>query len=433
MWMIVLRKPCLPWPHASSCGYLDSYYQCYTVEFLDPGKRKVRGFLDKQGQLLSPLLPEARRFVYNEGNRETFWYAVPVNEQKTRFFPITQQGQIPTDVLNVRGYYPNITFPAPGTPETAFSSVIVGGWLKEYELESGLAYGWVSKNLKQETGPMWRSMQSLPAPKIECMLAELLDGSWMVYRMAHYTLRDAGQPAHEPLLPEPAPSRAEALRRLEPVYQEKIVKPQEEARQRELEQARRYWEQRNKDNITLLIAHGYKPGQGSESPAELQKIAETLRSIRYDIEFNRPQEYADHIMQLPGDWWIRYTLYGGKNFSGERYGMTADVAASYAQSARDPKLAAELHNLATSLRAQETAKKEAQAKAAEELKKRQEEWKKQGNPNSPARPSGHVYTAPSSAVWVYKPQPASTSPGLGQYMKDLYEYGRGRDWKPVYR
>ncbi|WP_309714151.1 hypothetical protein [Armatimonas sp.] len=412
----------------------DSYYQCYTIEFLDPGNRKVRGFLDKQGQLLSPLLPEARSFVYVEGNRETFWYAVPVNEQKTRFFPITQQGQIPTDVLNVRGYYPNITFPAPGTPETAFSPVIVGGWLKEYELESGLAYGWVSKNLKQETGPMWRSMQRLPAPKVECLLAELLDGSWMVYRLAHYTLRDAGQPAHEPLLPEPAPSRAEALRRLEPVYQEKIVKPQEEARQRELEQARRYWEQRSKDNITLLIAHGYKPGQATETPAELQGIAEALRSIRTAIELRQYNDYQQALARLPTDWQIRYIISGGQSAFGEHYSITADVVEGYAKSARDPQLAAELRQRTVSLRAQEEARKKQAELDATAFKKRQEEWKQQGNPNGPAKPSGHVYTAPPSASWVYKSQPSTpTSSGLGQYMKDLYEYGRGRDWKPVYR
>lgn len=417
------------------------YGSVYSVELRDPSGIPVLAMMDGKGQLISPLLPEVKQFIYTKTRSDGGWseypiLTVPVDKAKNLFLPINDQGQLPTDALKVRGYYPSIAFPPLGTADSPFigaRTVLVGGWLKEYDLEGSAAYGWVSEDLKRETGPVWRSMHNLPAPYPECMVGELLDGTWMVYRLAQWKQRDAGLPRHEPMLPEPAPSRDEALRRLPPLYQEKIVKPREEARQREQERLRLYWEQRSKDNIALLIAHGYTPGKGTETPAELQRIAETLRRIRTAIDLRLYQDYQRYINELPVDWQIRYILSGGQSAFGERYAITAEVVEGYAKSVRNPQFAAELRERATSLRAVEEARKKQDEVDAAAFKKRQEEWKKQGNPNGPSRPSGHVYTAPSSASWVYKPQPASTSPGLGQYMKDLYEYGRGRDWKPIYR
>lgn len=419
------------------------YGEVFRVGFMDPSGNSVLGFLDKKGQLTCPLLPEPKQFIYTKTVNEYPLYTVLVDKEKNLYLPVNEQGQFPTDAIKIRGYYPDIAFPPPGVADTPFigsRTVLIDGWLKEYDLEGSLAYGWVSKDLKRETGPVWRSMHRLPAPYPECMLGELLDGTWMVYKRAHWKQQDAGLPSHEPMLPEPAPTRDEALRRLPPFYDTKITQPREEARQKELEDARRYWEQRSKDNIALLIAHAYKPGQSKETPTELQRIAETIRELQSLAEkarqspgFGYETKYRQELEKLPHDWMLRYLRYGATSFSGQKFAFTSQDLESYAKSAQNPALAAEFRTQAATVREQEEARKRAEAKAAEELKKRQEEWKKQGNPTAPRAPSGHVYTAPPSATWVYKPQPASTSPGLGQYLKDLYEYGRGRDWKPVYR
>ena len=416
------------------------YGSVYSVELRDPSGIPVLAMMDGKGQLVSPLLPEVKQYIYAKTRSDGGWsdyplFAVPLNAEKTRFLPINDQGQLPTDAIKVRGYYPNRTaMPATGEPEpiTSGPRVLWKGWLKEYELEEGFAYGWVSEDLKTETGIVWRSIRDITTDS-PGMIGQLLDGTWMVYTTAATSLRSAGHPHHHPLLEAPTATREEAVRQFGPAYQEKVVRPQQEAQRREQERLRLYWEQRSKDNIALLIAHGYQPGQGSESPAELQRIAETLRRIRTDIDLRLYQDYQNDINALPVDWKIRYILSGGQSAFGERYAITADVVEGYSKSVRSPQFATELRQRAASLRAVEEARKKQAELDADAFKKRQEEWKKQGNPNSPARPSGHVYTAPSSASWVYKPQPASTSPGLGQYLKDLYEYGRGRDWKPVYR
>ena len=416
------------------------YGSVYSVWLRDPSGIPVLAMMDGKGQLISPLLPEVKQYIYAKARSDGGWsdyplFAVPLNAEKTRFLPINDQGQLPTDAIKVRGYYPNRTaMPATGEPEpiTSGPPLLWKGWLKEYELEEGLAYGWVSEDLKTETGIVWRSIRDITTDS-PGMIGQLLDGTWMVYTTAATGLRSAGHPYHHPLLDAPTTTREEAVRQFGPAYQEKVVRPQQEAQRREQERLRLYWEQRSKDNTALLIAHGYKPGQGSESPADLQNIAETLRRIRTAIDLRLYQDYQSYINELPVDWKIRYILSGGQSAFGERYAITADVVEGYSKSVRDPQFAAELRQRAANLREVEEARKKQAELDAAAFKKRQEEWKKQGNPNGPTRPSGHVYTAPSSASWVYKPQPAGTSPGLGQYMKDLYEYGRGRDWKPVYR
>lgn len=420
------------------------YGSVYCADFRDPSGLTVLGMLDDRGQLVSPLLPDVKSFIYTKSRSDGGWseyplLAVPLDASKNRFLPINPQGQVPAEALTVRGYYPNtLAFPATGEPKPLTSGpVLWQGWLKEYELEDGLAYGWVSEDLKTETGIVWRSIRYF-GQDTTGMVGQLMDGTWMVYVFAAPNLRSAGHPYHQPLLDAPTATREEALKQFAPAYQEKIAKPREEARlaaeRAEQERLRLYWEQRSKDNIALLIAHGYKPGQGSESPAELQRIAEGLRDIRTAIELRQYRDYQQALSKLPVDWQIRYVLSGGKSAFGESYGLTPEIAENYAKSARDPKLAQELRERAVTLREQEAERKKQAERAAAELKKRQAEWAKQGNPTAPRAPSGHVYTAPSSASWVYKPQPtAPASPGLGQYMRDLYEYGRGRDWKPVYR
>ncbi len=416
------------------------YGSVFSVDMIDPNGIPVVAILDDKGQLVSPLLPEIKRFIHAKsrssgGFSEYPVFAVPLNPEKTRFLPINDQGQVPTDVYKIRGYYPNrLGLPATGEPGPVTSGPLLWkGWLKEYELEDGLAYGWVSEDLKTETGIVWRSIREI-APDSPGIIGQLLDGTWMVYTFAAPSLRTEGHPYHQPLLDAPAANREDALRQFGPAYEEKIVRPRQEAQRREQERLRLYWEQRSKDNIALLIAHGYKPGQGSESPAELQTIAETLRSIRTAIELRQYRDYEEARSRLPIDWQIRYVISGGRSAFGEHYGMTADIAENYARGARDPNLAAELRERAANLRVLEEARKKQAELDAAALKKRQEEWKAQGNPATPRARSGHVYTAPSSASWVYQPQPGTpVSSSHGQYMKDLYEYGRGRDWKPAYR
>ena len=426
------------------CVY--GYGKHFRIETTDPSKIAVTGIVDATGQLIGPLIPlsETQMFVAasarpSGGFYENFILGVATGPERKSFYPISPDGLLPVDPLPFKGYYPTAALPAAGEPEAIPTKnqhlVLNAGWLKEYALPSGTAYGWVNFNLTYETGPVWRSIRWHPTIS-SVAVGELLSGGWMVYLMnpAGETLASDWK-AHVPMLPEPATTREDALRLFAPIYQEKIVKPREEGIRREREAAIRYWEERRKDNVALLRAHGYQPGSGKESSSDLQIIAKTIRAIQGAIDRRHYLDYSAALDRLPFDWKVRYQLYAPRIWYGQTdFRLDSKTADAYARSVSDPALATLLRERGEILRSQEEAQKKENERAAAEQKKQADLWAKQ------PRATGRVYTAPTSAGWLYSGgsslQPVNTirAEAMSQYMKDLGSYIHGNSiWKPTLR
>ncbi|MFM1873403.1 MAG: hypothetical protein RL398_2825, partial [Planctomycetota bacterium] len=188
------------------------------VAFDHPSGLPVTVFLDAKGRARSPEMMGVTPFwrMFQDG---PVAYAIPADAEMTRWIPLNAEGTIGVEPLPCSGYLPYYGVPSRKLPLPRAAE----GWLKEYVLPNGKAYGWVTLDLSDETGPLWRAMEQYyhgrdPSRPYEYdLVGQQLDGTWMVY-----TPVPEAFPPHRPLLKVGAPSRNDALVAYEPIRQQRI-------------------------------------------------------------------------------------------------------------------------------------------------------------------------------------------------------------------
>jgi hypothetical protein len=345
------------------------------------------------------------------GDDKRLVYAIPANAEHTRWIPLTAEGTIATEPFPCTGYLPHW-----GVPSRDLSLPrAVYGWLKEYDLPSGKAYGWVSPDLAEDSGPRWRAMEEYyhgwnpETPYDYVLLGQEMDGSWMVYEIAW----GAAQP-HRAVLAATVATREAALAAWRPIRdakrQAQALVDLEENRKRMIA-----WREYVK-SLGIDSFEGLTPEQASALPSQLYSITGALARRDYNA-------FDSEWQSLPGDYYLRYML---KAYNLRRISLDPQHVREYAATARDQALAGTLRSLADDL--------ERDAKAREEARKQEAEGRTAAAAAANARAAEPVPSWSSSAGSSLSASDRAyveSSRAHEQYMQQMSSYLGGQSaWRP---
>ncbi|MBL8896519.1 MAG: hypothetical protein JNM84_02775 [Planctomycetes bacterium] len=387
-----------------------SYGEVLRVDFDHPSGLPVTVFLDARGRALSPELLLVTEF-------DTFAkpvLALPTSPERTRYFPITAHGTVEVEEIPCAGYYPDVALR--DDPELAQRQTFLSGWTKEYRLPSGSAFGWVSADLTQETGPQWRSLRwwhhgfeaNLPYDGV--VIGQLLDGSWMAYDIDHQQV-----PPHQPIFDSACASEEEARQRYRPVYYARREKREAQRRIEHREQMRAwkaYLEELGMDSVAGL------------TPEEVQALPSQLYAIRTALAMRRYDEFDTLRLTLPGDYYLRYLL---QAYHLRRVALDPATARERGARAVDPQLRESFERLASAIEAEEqraAAQRAQERAAAEEARAAAQRY--QGPPSwTPSYGSSAGSLSASDRAYV------ESSRAHEQYMQQMWSYLGGQSaWRP---
>lgn len=379
------------------------------VAFDHPSGLPVTVFLDAKGRPRSPEMMGVTPFwqLFEDG---VVGYAIPADAEHKRWIPLTAEGTIATEPLPCSGYLPHLGVPS----RDLHLPKAIRGWLKEYALPNGKAYGWAALDLSDETGPLWRSMEEFyhgwdsSMPYDYVLIGQQLDGTWMVYDS-----HPRAFPPQRPALSVGQPTRDAALQAFLPIRNQRRA-ALAAAERIENEKRMVAWRQYVKD-LGIDSFAGLTAAQASELPSQLYAIQGALGRRDY-LEF-------DSLWQrLPGDYYYRYLL---KAYNLGRVGVTPELARESAGRVRDPSLASTLRNLAADLEAQAVARAEAAKKAKEQAAAAAARARE--SVEAPPSWSGASASSLSASDRAY----VQSSRSHEQYMTQMWNYLGGQSaWRP---
>lgn len=365
-------------------------------------------FLNNEGEPVSPEIP-----LLNEFNvRGKTLYAVPTSLTFERYIPILPDGRIKQETIPTAGYIPGYALKN-GTTGGSYAA-----WLKEYITADGPRFGWANADLTKETGPIWRSIvwwshSTVPSVTGFDIMAQLADGTWMVYDVND---TGNGEFPYRPFLDRSYPSREEAIQAFEPVFRKEKAEPILAQRRRDAEEYKRQF-----DEMTKYLEIDPNMSTGGMSPGE-------VRSLLYQtVTAYNARLYNDFDVaykKLPGDYYLKYLAIA---YNLRRVYFQESDARAYAAQAVNPSIKATWNSIADRVKEEQA---ENARRAAEDKKRKESNW---SDPNkfAPRPPSGtSTWTSPWRDPYA-PPSFAESSKRHEQYMNEMWKYLGGQQaWRP---
>lgn len=393
-------------PHRTAYGW--------KVEYDTNDLAPLTQFLNDDGEPVSPEIPLIREFrVWGRTASEIRTvYAIPTSLSFERYIPILPDGRIKLETIPTAGYYPGYALRKPGEGGLAQT------WLKEYITADGPRFGWANEDLTKETGPIWRSIvwwkhSTVPGLSGEDILAQLADGTWMIYDVPVYSTPEF---PYRSVLDKPYPTREEAIRAFEPIYRKEKAEPILAQRRRDAEAFQRQFEEMTK----------YLEIDPSMNTSRMS--AGELRSLLYQtiVTYNARlyNDFDAAYKKLPGDYYLKYLIVA---YNLRRVAIQEADARKNAQIAVNPTIKATWLAIADRIKAEA---EEAARRAEEDRKRRAADWADANKfaPRAPAGGSG--WTSPWRDPYA-PPSFSESSRRHEQYMNEMWKYlGGQQGWRP---
>lgn len=383
------------------------YGSVWRIEYDTNDLSPTTVFLNDDGQPVSPDIPLIREFAHGV-------MAIPTTLEFERYIPILPNGRTKLEPTPTAGYYPDVAI----RDKKAWYGYNFSNWIKEYITPDGPRYGWANLDLSKESGPLWKSIKWWehsfnPQAPGESIVAELIDGTWMIYDIKP---NSGGEMPHRPYFEKPFATRQEAINAFVPIYNREIAEPiiarkREEAKQYAIkyEEMTRYLE------IDPAMSAGTMPV--SELRSLLYRTVTLFNARLYN-------DFDEVYKQLPGDYFLKYLALA---YQLRRVGLSSETALSYANSAVNPGIKR------TFISISENIKREAEldaARAAEAKKAREMGWSDPGKfgARNPSPTPG--WSSPWKDPYA-PPSYAEASKRHEQYMSEMWKYlGGQQSWRP---
>lgn len=362
-------------------------------------------FLNDQGEPVSPEFPLIREFVGGV-------LAVPTSLEFERYIPILADGRTKIEAWPTKGYFPDVAINAKkwqGSPMT--------GWVKEYITPEGSRFGWASLDLSRESGPIWRSIDWWehsfhPQVSGRAILAQLNDGSWMIY---DYKASSTESP-YRPYFARTFATREAVIEAYKPIFTREVAEPILARRRQEAEAYRIQY-----DEMTKYLEVDPAMSAGGMAMGELRsRLYATITSLNARLL----NDFDEAYKRLPGDYFLKYLAVA---YQMRRVGLTEESAKAYAAQAVHPGIKQTFESIAERVKVEEAQR----AKRAEDEKRARE--LALSNPQKfSARPPAATpgWSSPWTNAYA-QPSFAESSRRHEQYMSQMWKYLGGQQaWRP---